>query len=121
MVNGLLQNKAVIGQIDGASEGQNTARRDRWIVDSKIKKLKTLHSKKHRHSFVCSMSAVKTDPMGDSTTHDETNHSASGEKKKEDAAETEEYPEEVEEGDSEADDNADQVDEVKKFCLLFCF
>ena len=52
---------------------------------------------------------------------DESNHSASGEKKKEEAAETEEYPEEVEEGDSEADDNADQVDEVKKFCLLFCF
>ena len=27
MVNELLQNKAVIGQIDGAIEGQNTARR----------------------------------------------------------------------------------------------
>lgn len=48
LVNELLQNKAVIGQIDGAIEGQNTARRDRWVVDSKIKKLKTLHSKKAR-------------------------------------------------------------------------
>ncbi|XP_046439132.1 bromodomain adjacent to zinc finger domain protein 2B-like isoform X2 [Daphnia pulex] len=48
MVNELLQNKAVIGQIEGAIEGQNTARRDRLIVDMKIEKLKTLHSKKHR-------------------------------------------------------------------------
>ena len=117
MVNELLQNKAVIGQIDGAIEGQNTARRDRWIVDSKIKKLKTLHSKKHRNSLV-SMAAVKTDPMDDSTTHDETNHSASGGKKKEEPAETEEHPEEVEEADSEADDNADQVDEVNKFVFV---
>jgi hypothetical protein len=30
MVNELLQNKAVIGQIDGAIEGQNTSRR--WVV-----------------------------------------------------------------------------------------
>ena len=44
MVNEQLQNKAVIGQIDGAIERQNTTRRDRWIVDSKIKKLKFLHS-----------------------------------------------------------------------------
>ncbi|XP_046639632.1 bromodomain adjacent to zinc finger domain protein 2B-like isoform X1 [Daphnia pulicaria] len=48
MVNELLQNKAVIGQIEGAIEGQSTARRDHWIVDMKIEKLKTLHSKKHR-------------------------------------------------------------------------
>ncbi|XP_057373680.1 bromodomain adjacent to zinc finger domain protein 2B-like [Daphnia carinata] len=115
MVNELLQNKAVIGQIDGAIEGQNTARRDRWIVDSKIKKLKTLHSKKHRTSLVSSSinysstPTCKTDAMDDSTTHDETNHSATGGKKKD---ETEEHPEEAEEDSgAEADDNADQGDE----------
>ena len=50
MVNEQLQNKAVIGQIDGAIEGQDTTRRDRWIVDSKIKKLKDLTLKKFLHS-----------------------------------------------------------------------
>lgn len=51
--------------------------------------------------------------MDDSTTHDETNHSASGSKKKDDIAETEEHPEEADEDSGgEADDNADQGDEV---------
>ncbi|KAK4015486.1 hypothetical protein OUZ56_030463 [Daphnia magna] len=118
MVNELLQNKAVIGQIEGAIEGQNTARRDRWIVDSKIKKLKTLHSKKHRTSLVSSSinysstTACKTDAMDDSTVQDETNHSANGGKKKDEITENEEHPEEADEDSgAEADDNADQGDE----------
>ena len=40
MVNELLQNKAVIGQIDGAIEGQNTSRR--WVVLSFIRSVRTL-------------------------------------------------------------------------------
>ena len=126
MVNELLQNKAVIGQIDGAIDGQNTARRDRWIVDSKIKKLKTLHSKKHRSSIV-TMSVrpstpsvhVKPEPAGDdSTTHDETNHSASGgigkKKQEETPAEPEEHVEEADDDNhsgAEADDDPADEDE----------
>ena len=122
MVNELLQNKAVIGQIEGAIEGQNTARRDRWIVDSHIKKLKTLHSRKNRSSFSMSVhsqlqmkSAEQIDL--DSTTHDETNHSATGgtaKKKADEVAEADEPVADEPEEDSgaEADDNAaDQGDE----------
>lgn len=121
MVNELLQNKAVIGQIDGAIEGQNTARRDRWIVDSKIKKLKTLHSKKNRSSLANTSShsllpsSAKADHLADdSTTHDETNHSAAGVsgKKKEEAVEVEEHADEADDDSgADADDNADQGDE----------
>ena len=57
MVNNLLQNKAVIGQIDGVIERQDTARRNRWIVYSKIVKLKTQRSKKHRNSLLPSMNS----------------------------------------------------------------
>lgn len=43
------------------------------------------------------LTAAKADPMDDSTTHDETNHSATGWKKKDEPAETEEHPEEADE------------------------
>jgi hypothetical protein len=94
-------------------------------VDTKIKKLKTLHSKKHRTSLISSSinfsstAANKADPMDDSTNHDETNHSASGSKKKDEITETEEHPEEADEDSGgEADDNADQGDEVKNISPL---
>jgi hypothetical protein len=149
MVNELLQNKAVIGQIEGAIEGQNTAKRyviyylpklitfkfaisfflmfnrDRLIVNMKIKKLKTLHSKKHRTSLVSSSinfsstAANLADLMDDSTTHDESNHSASGSEEEDEITETEEHPEEADEDSwGEADDNADQGDEVKNISPL---
>ena len=109
MVNELLQNKAVIGQIEGAIEGQNTARRDRWIVDSKIKKLKTLHSRKNRSSFSLSVhtasaaaaAAIKSE-LDSTMTHDEaTNHSANGNGKKEVTAGIEVGDEEHEAADRE--------------------
>lgn len=56
---------------------------------------------------------TKTDAIDDSTTHDETNQSATGGKKKEDAPEAEEHAEEAEEDSGpEADDNVEQGDEV---------
>lgn len=110
-------NDAIVTMLD-ANSGHDLIIRDRWIVDSKIKKLKTLHSKKHRTSLITSainssVTVAKADPMDDSTTHDETNHSATGGKKKDEATETEEHVEEAEEDSgAEADDNADQGDEV---------
>jgi hypothetical protein len=66
-----------------------------------------------------STAANKADPMDDSTNHDETNHSASGSKKKDEITETEEHPEEADEDSGgEADDNADQGDEVKNISPL---
>lgn len=94
-------------------------------MDSKIKKLKTLHSKKHRTSLVSSSinysstTACKTDAMDDSTVQDETNHSANGGKKKDEITENEEHPEEADEDSgAEADDNADQGDEVKFYYFI---
>jgi hypothetical protein len=117
LVNALLQNKAVIGQIKGTIRGQNMARRyviyfrlkvnkftisfhfvnvnrDRWIVDMKIGKLKTLLNSSISFS---STAANKADPMDNSTTHDETNRSASGSKNKDEITETEDHPEEADE------------------------
>ncbi|EFX62092.1 hypothetical protein DAPPUDRAFT_337458 [Daphnia pulex] len=126
LVNELLQNKAVIGQIEGAIEGQSTARRDRLVVNMKIKKLKTLHSKKHRTSLVSSSfnfsstAANLADLMDDSTTHDESNHSASGSEEEDEITETEEHPEEADEDSwGEADDNADQGDEDEDEIFLW--
>ena len=121
MVNELLQNKAVIGQIDGAIEGQNTARRDRWIVDSRIKKLKTLHAKKNRSSLGGSamntsshsiLAGTKADHLAeDSTTgHDETNHSAAGSSKKATAASAVEVDESHHADDADEDSGADGED-----------
>lgn len=67
-------------------------------------------------SFInCSLTtANKADAMDDSTVQEETNHSAGGGKKKDEITETEEHPEEADEDSgAEADDNADQGDEVE--------
>lgn len=66
--------------------------------------------------------AHKTDPMDDSTTHDETNHSAAGSKKKDEPVEAEEHAEEADDDSgAEADDNVDQGDEVKRWIIFNCF
>jgi hypothetical protein len=61
-------------------------------------------------------SSTAANKADDATTHDESNHSASGSKEKDEITETEEHPEEADEDSGgEADDNADQGDEVKKY------
>uniref|UniRef100_A0A1Y1JV23 Bromodomain adjacent to zinc finger domain protein 2B n=1 Tax=Photinus pyralis TaxID=7054 RepID=A0A1Y1JV23_PHOPY len=46
--NELLQNKAVIRQIDASLEGVTQLKKERWIMDAKIRKLRTLHNRKVR-------------------------------------------------------------------------
>ena len=72
-------------------------------MDSKIKKIKTLHSKKNRSSLVntsshslLASSSVKAETLAeDSTIHDETNQSST--KKKEEPVEVENNSDEAEE------------------------
>ena len=112
MVNEQLQNKAVIGQIDGAIEGQDTTRRDRWIVDSKIKKLKDLTLKKFLHSeetpqfvrLVDEFDGRQSRSLG--RLYDTRRDDPFGQRRQQEkeAAETEEHPEET---SSEAYDSAE--------------
>ncbi|KAG8229189.1 hypothetical protein J437_LFUL001061 [Ladona fulva] len=50
--NELLQNKAVLRQIEGAIEGVAQLRRDRWIIEGKIRKLRLLHGRKYRQAHL---------------------------------------------------------------------
>ncbi|KAJ9583619.1 hypothetical protein L9F63_022042, partial [Diploptera punctata] len=50
LCNELLQNKAVIRQIDNSIETVGQLRKDRWILDTKIRKLRMLHGRKIRQS-----------------------------------------------------------------------
>ncbi|XP_054280397.1 bromodomain adjacent to zinc finger domain protein 2B isoform X2 [Macrosteles quadrilineatus] len=48
----LLTNKAVIRQIDGAIENVAQLKRDRWTIDSKLRKLRHLHNRKIRQMTI---------------------------------------------------------------------
>lgn len=48
LCNELLQNKAVIRQIEGSLESVQQLKKERWLLDAKIRKLKMLHSRKVR-------------------------------------------------------------------------
>ncbi|XP_044739668.1 uncharacterized protein LOC123301018 isoform X4 [Chrysoperla carnea] len=48
LCNELLQNKAVCRQIEGSLDHVSQLRKERWLLDAKIRKLKMLHSRKIR-------------------------------------------------------------------------
>ncbi|KAF5304691.1 hypothetical protein FQA39_LY09468 [Lamprigera yunnana] len=50
--NELLQNKAVIRQIDSSLESVTQLKKERWILDAKIRKLRMLHNRKVRSEAV---------------------------------------------------------------------
>ncbi|XP_044744368.1 bromodomain adjacent to zinc finger domain protein 2B isoform X1 [Coccinella septempunctata] len=50
--NELLQNKAVIRQIEGSLEQVAQLKKEKWLLDNKIRKLKLLHGKKVRSEAV---------------------------------------------------------------------
>ncbi|XP_071440826.1 bromodomain adjacent to zinc finger domain protein 2A-like isoform X2 [Hetaerina americana] len=52
LCNELLQNKAVLRQIEGAIEGVAQLRRDRWTIEGKIRKLRLLHGRKFRQAHL---------------------------------------------------------------------
>ncbi|XP_046681974.1 bromodomain adjacent to zinc finger domain protein 2B isoform X3 [Homalodisca vitripennis] len=60
----LLQNKAVIRQIEGAIETVAQLKRDRWTNDSKLRKLRHLHNRKVRQMTI-SMMGGKLPPEAD--------------------------------------------------------
>lgn len=50
--NELLQNKAVIRQIEGTLESVAQQKKEKWLLDTKLRKLKMLHSRKVRSEAV---------------------------------------------------------------------
>ncbi|KAK5647311.1 hypothetical protein RI129_002203 [Pyrocoelia pectoralis] len=60
--NELLQNKAVIRQIDASLESVTQLKKERWIMDAKIRKLRTLHNRKVR-SETAEKVQIKVDGM----------------------------------------------------------
>lgn len=50
--NELLQNKAVIRQIEGSLETVAHSKKEKWLLDAKIRKLRMLHSRKVRSEAV---------------------------------------------------------------------
>ena len=52
LCNELLQNKAVIRQIEGGLESVATLKKERFVLDTKIRKLRQLHSRKVRMEAV---------------------------------------------------------------------
>lgn len=50
--NELLQNKAVIRQIEGSLETVAHSRKEKWLLDAKVRKLRMLHSRKVRTEAV---------------------------------------------------------------------
>ncbi|CAH0551752.1 unnamed protein product [Brassicogethes aeneus] len=58
--NELLQNKAVIRQIEGSLETVAQHRKDKWLLDTKVRKLRMLHSRKVRTEAM-EKAAVKAD------------------------------------------------------------
>ena len=83
-------------------------------MDSKIKKIKTLHSKKNRSSLVntSSHSLLAETRAEDSTTQDESKQSSS--KKKEEPGEVEEHPDEAEDDSGAQTDVLREADEFKR-------
>lgn len=62
LCNELLQNKAVLRQIESSLEQVAQQKKEKWMLDNKIRKLKMLHGRKVRSEAVEKMN--KTDPDG---------------------------------------------------------
>lgn len=92
LCNELLQNKAVLRQIDNSIETVGQLRKDRWLMDTKLRKLRMLHSRKVRQT------AMQLTPKQDQSGCDESNDTGAGEPK-------------VKEGDEGDDDNEDEADD----------
>ncbi|XP_055688783.1 bromodomain adjacent to zinc finger domain protein 2B isoform X2 [Lutzomyia longipalpis] len=55
LCNDLLMNKAVLKQIDGSLEMASAMRRDRYLIDIKLRKYKSLHARKVRLNMITAM------------------------------------------------------------------
>ena len=115
MVNNLLQNKAVIGQIDGVIEKQDTARRDCWPVDSGHSNQETedsaIEETPEFARLVDEFGGCQSRSLG--RLYDTRRDDPFGQRKqqKEEAVETEEHPEEA---GSEADDSTESPTKATK-------
>ncbi|KAG9349229.1 hypothetical protein JZ751_027672 [Albula glossodonta] len=104
LVNELACSKCVVSEIDKNIDHMTNLRRDKWVIEGKLRKLRIIHAKKtgKRES---GMGGEETQPLGTPT---------AGRKRKRKAGDSDEDEDEDEDSDDQGDEDDDEEEEGKK-------
>ncbi|KAG7466909.1 hypothetical protein MATL_G00147360 [Megalops atlanticus] len=104
LVNELACSKSVVSEIDKNIDHMTNLRRDKWVIEGKLRKLRIIHAKKtgKRDSGVA---GEETQALGTPT---------AGRKRKRKGGDSDEDEDEDEDSDDQGDDDEDEEEEVKK-------
>ncbi|XP_067003297.2 bromodomain adjacent to zinc finger domain protein 2B isoform X3 [Anabrus simplex] len=118
LCNELLQNKAVIRQIDTSIETVGQLRKDRWLLDTKIRKLRMMHGRKVRQTAVPTLpkaedesSDSKVKPEGDDADEGDDEDADEGESGNESEGT---QPEEDEDKDMSAEELTRKIEKLTR-------